>query len=71
LTTKSSDPQSRQIVTVGHGPSAVTVLVNGRVVLRGGHAARIDDADLFAKARVSVARVIGRLGLKPPGLWPR
>ena len=60
-----------QLVTVGHGPSADTVLVNGRVVLRGGHATRVDDSELFAKARASVAQVIERLGLKPPGLWPR
>jgi cytosine/adenosine deaminase-related metal-dependent hydrolase len=60
-----------QIVTVGHGPSADTVLVNGRVVLRGGRTSRVDDVQLFAKARASVAQVIERLGLEPPGLWPR
>ncbi len=60
-----------QIVTVGHGPSADTVLVNGRVVLRGGRTTLADDTELFAKARASVDQIIKRLGLKPPGLWPR
>ena len=60
-----------QLVTVGHGPSADTVLVNGRVVLRRGRTTQADDAELFAKARASVAQVIERLGLEPPGLWPR
>jgi cytosine/adenosine deaminase-related metal-dependent hydrolase len=60
-----------QIVTVGHGPSADTVLVNGRVVLRGGRTTRVDAAELFAKARASVAQVVKRLGLEPPGRWPR
>ena len=66
----SIDPV-HQLVTVGHGPSADTVLVNGRVVLRGGRTTLVDDDQLFAKARASVDQVINRLGLKPPGLWPR
>ncbi len=66
----SIDPV-HQLVTVGHGPSTDTALVNGRVVLRGGHAALVDDAELFAKARASVAQIVKRLGLAPPGLWPR
>ena len=66
----SIDPV-HQLVTVGHGPSADTVLVNGRVVLRGGRTTLADDAELFAKARASVDQVIKRLGLRPPGIWPR
>jgi cytosine/adenosine deaminase-related metal-dependent hydrolase len=66
----SIDPV-HQLVTVGHGPSADTVLVNGRIVLRSGHSTLADDARLFANARASVARIVKRLGLSPPGLWPR
>jgi cytosine/adenosine deaminase-related metal-dependent hydrolase len=66
----SIDPV-HQLVTVGHGPSADTVLVNGRVVLRGGRTTLTDDIQLFAKARASVDRIIKRVGLAPPGLWPR
>ena len=66
----SIDPV-HQLVTVGHGPSADTVLVNGRVVLRGGRTTLADDARIFANARASVDRIIKRLGLAPPGLWPR
>jgi hypothetical protein len=65
----SIDPV-HQLVAVGHGPNADTVLVNGRVVLRGGHATRVDEADIFAKAQVSVRQIINRLGLSAPGLWP-
>ena len=60
-----------QLVTVGHGPSADTVIVNGRVVLRDGRTPLVDDTELFAKARESVDHVVKRLGLRPPGLWPR
>ena len=66
----SIDPV-HQLVTVGHGPNADTVLVNGRVVLREGRATLVDDADVFAKARASVHRIVDRLGLSLPGLWPR
>jgi 5-methylthioadenosine/S-adenosylhomocysteine deaminase len=66
----SIDPV-HQLVTVGHGPNADTVLVNGRVVLRQGHATLVDEADIFTKAQQSVRQIIDRLGLSPPGLWPR
>jgi cytosine/adenosine deaminase-related metal-dependent hydrolase len=66
----SIDPV-HQLVTIGHGPNADTVLVNGRIVLREGRATLVDDADVFAKAQASVYRIIHRLGLSFPGLWPR
>jgi cytosine/adenosine deaminase-related metal-dependent hydrolase len=64
------DP-AHQLVTVGHGPTADVVLVNGRIVLRGGRAALVDQSRIFAAAQKSVRQIIGRLGLSLPGLWPR
>jgi 5-methylthioadenosine/S-adenosylhomocysteine deaminase len=61
---------AHQLIAVGHGPSADTVLVNGRVVMRGGRSTLLDEAAVFAEARASNARMTDRLGLKPPGLWP-
>ena len=66
----SIDPV-HQLVTVGHGPNADTVVVNGRIVLRRGRTTLVDDDELFARARASVAQIVKRLGLAPPGLWPR
>ena len=60
-----------QLICVGHGPSADTVVVNGRIVLRGGRSTLVDEAAVFAEARASVARIQQRVGLKAPGLWPR
>jgi len=37
-----------------------------------GPAERVSDEQVaFAEARASVKRMAERLGLKPPGLWPR
>jgi len=66
----SIDPV-HQLVSVGHGANADTVLVNGRIVLREGRATLVYEADVFAKAQASVHRIINRLGLSLPGLWPR
>jgi cytosine/adenosine deaminase-related metal-dependent hydrolase len=63
------DP-AHQLVTVGHGPTADTVLVNGRIVLRGGRSTRVSEAAVIAEARASVARLAARLGLGAPGRWP-
>jgi cytosine/adenosine deaminase-related metal-dependent hydrolase len=60
-----------QLICVGHGPSADTVLVNGRIVLRNGRSTLVDEFAVFAEARASAQRMSERLGLKPPGLWPR
>jgi 5-methylthioadenosine/S-adenosylhomocysteine deaminase len=60
-----------QLICVGHGPTADTVLVNGRIVLRNGRSTLVDETATFAEARASVQRMSERLGLKSPGLWPR
>ena len=64
------DP-AHQLVAIGHGATADTVLVNGKMVMRGGHATLIDEASIFAKARTSIQRMMQKLGLSPSGLWPR
>ena len=66
----SVDPV-HQLVAVGHGPTADTVLVNGRLVLQHGHPTLIDEGAIFSKAQNSVAGILARLGMKPSGLWPR
>jgi 5-methylthioadenosine/S-adenosylhomocysteine deaminase len=64
------DP-AHQLVTIGHGATADTVLVNGRVVLRGGRSTLVSEAAVLAEARASVERVAARLGLGVPGRWPQ
>jgi cytosine/adenosine deaminase-related metal-dependent hydrolase len=64
------DP-AHQLVMLGHGPTADTVLVNGRVVLAGGRSTRVSEGVVIAEARASAARMAERLGLGTPGRWPR
>jgi 5-methylthioadenosine/S-adenosylhomocysteine deaminase len=66
----SIDP-AHQLVTVGHGPTANMVLVNGRVVLKEGRATQVDQSKVFELAQKSVRQIIERLGLSLPSLWPR
>jgi 5-methylthioadenosine/S-adenosylhomocysteine deaminase len=64
------DP-AHQLVMLGHGPTADTVLVNGQVVLKGGRSTRVSETAVIAEARTSVGRMAERLGLGTPGRWPR
>ena len=64
------DP-AHQIIAVGHGPSADTVLVNGRIVMRRGLSTLLDEQAVFAAAAASARGVASRLGLAQPGSWPR
>jgi cytosine/adenosine deaminase-related metal-dependent hydrolase len=62
---------AHQLVTLGHGPTADTVLVNGRIVLAGGRSTRVSEAVVVADAHASARRMAERLGLGTPGRWPR
>jgi 5-methylthioadenosine/S-adenosylhomocysteine deaminase len=63
------DP-AHQLIAAGHGPTADTAIVNGRIVLRHGRAVLVDEALVFAEARASALRVAQRLDMKPSSAWP-
>ncbi|MCK6451132.1 MAG: amidohydrolase family protein [Alphaproteobacteria bacterium] len=58
-----------QLIAVGHGATADTVLVNGRIVMRGGRPTLVDEGAVMAAARASARGVAERLDIKPPGMW--
>lgn len=60
-----------QLVAVGHGPTADTVVVNGKIVLQDGHPITVDEGLIFERARTSVKGMMDRLNLGYSGLWPR
>ena len=62
---------AHQLVMLGHGPTADTVLVNGQVVLEDGRSPRVDGTAVIAAARAAAGRLAARLGLAAPGRWPR
>jgi 5-methylthioadenosine/S-adenosylhomocysteine deaminase len=62
---------AHQLIAVGHGPTADTVLVNGRIVMRKGRSTLLDEHAVFAGARASARSVAFRLGLRQPGNWMR
>jgi 5-methylthioadenosine/S-adenosylhomocysteine deaminase len=64
------DP-AHQLVAVGHGATADTALVNGRIVLQNGMPVLVDGGSVVAAANASARRVAERLGLGSPGRWPR
>ncbi|MCC6469429.1 MAG: amidohydrolase family protein [Alphaproteobacteria bacterium] len=59
-----------QLIAAGHGATADTVLVNGRIVMRGGRPTQVDEQAVIAAAHASAKGVARRLGIKPPGMWP-
>src|SRR5262245_35087807 len=60
-----------QLIAVAHGPTADTVLVNGRIVMRKGRSTLLDEEAVVAGARASAKAVASRLGLRQPGNWTR
>jgi len=53
-----------QLIAVAHGPSANTVLVNGRIVLNNHQSTLIDEDDVSFRARHSAISIAQRLGLR-------
>jgi 5-methylthioadenosine/S-adenosylhomocysteine deaminase len=62
---------AHQLVAVAHGATADTVVVNGKIVLRGGCPTNVDEGAVIDGVRKSVAGVAKRLGISPSGLWPK
>ena len=59
-----------QLALMGNSGSVDTVLVNGQVVWRDGRSTRVDEEQVFARAKASVERRMKRLGLRPAIGWP-
>lgn len=59
-----------QLALTSRVGSVDTVLVDGRIVLRGGHATNVDEGVIHAEALASVRRRVERLGLGTISDWP-
>jgi len=60
----------KQLMLVSRTKGVDTVICNGEIVLRSGRLTRLDEDDVYARARASARRMGEKLGLKPHGSWP-
>jgi cytosine/adenosine deaminase-related metal-dependent hydrolase len=60
----------RDIALIGRTKAVDTVIVDGRVVLRHGHATLIEDEEVFSLADASARRLAARVALPPATIWP-
>jgi len=60
----------RDIALIGRTKAVDTVIIDGKVVLRHGHATLVEDEDVFGLADASARRLAARVGLPPATIWP-
>ena len=59
-----------QLALQARAGSVDTVIVDGRIVLKGGQPTRVDAGEIYRAALASVHRRVERLGLGTPNPWP-
>lgn len=60
----------RDVALISRTKAVDTVIVDGKVVLRHGHATLIEDDDVFRLADASALRLAKRVALPPAMIWP-
>ena len=60
----------RDIALLSRTKAVDTVIVDGRVVLRHGHATLVEDEEVFSLADASAHRLADRVALPPAMIWP-
>ena len=60
----------RDVALIGRTKTVDTVIVDGRVALRHGHATLVEDEDVFSIADASARRLASRVALPPATIWP-
>jgi 5-methylthioadenosine/S-adenosylhomocysteine deaminase len=68
-TPRSADP-ILQLVWAASGSAVREVLVDGRLVVRGGRCTTVDHAALRAAAADAAPALLARAGITPPSRWP-
>jgi cytosine/adenosine deaminase-related metal-dependent hydrolase len=62
----------QSVVFSGASKAVGTVIVNGSVVVDNGHAARVDEAQVFAQACETSRDIMRRIGMiEVPQIWPQ
>lgn len=59
----------QNLVLASRGKSVDTVIVNGAIVVRGGHSTQVDEGEVFAAARDSANRLAQNIGVRAESPW--
>jgi 5-methylthioadenosine/S-adenosylhomocysteine deaminase len=59
-----------QLALLNRAGGVDTVIVDGRIVLRGGRSTRVDEGEAYALVKSPVEQRMRRLGLSPSLAWP-
>ena len=59
----------QNLLLASRGKSVDTVIVNGRIVVRGGHSTQVDEGEVFAAARDSANRLANKIGVRSESPW--
>jgi cytosine/adenosine deaminase-related metal-dependent hydrolase len=60
----------RSLVTSSRAKSVETVLVNGRIVVQGGHCVLVDEDSVYEESRGASDALLGAMGYSPSSRWP-
>ena len=60
----------RDVALLSRTKAVDTVIVDGKVVLRHGHATLVEDEEVFSLADASARRLADRVALPPAMIWP-
>jgi len=64
------DGPHRDIVLTSRSKTVRTVIVDGRVALRDGHAQFVDESRVWRLSRDTGRSIVQRLGFAPGSTWP-
>ena len=60
----------RALVSSARARSVHSVLIDGEVVVDDGHCVRVDEEQVFARARAASAELLARMNYSPTPRWP-
>lgn len=60
----------RNLIFASRSKSVDTVIVNGEVIVEGGHSARVDERAVYRGAAARARRLLTRIGQDPEWRWP-
>jgi cytosine/adenosine deaminase-related metal-dependent hydrolase len=60
----------QNLILAARSKSVDTVIIDGRIVVKGGHSTLLDEEAVYQRFRESTERILQRLGIRPDSKWP-